>query len=611
MRLKPKSVKYLATSFSLSALLMGTNAWSAELRITEQLPTSETKEKRDQRMAWWREARFGMFIHWGIYAQAGGYWKGKNIPGFAEWMMSEGKIPVADYATLVDEFNPVKFDADQWVTIAKQAGMKYIVITAKHHDGFAMFHTATDSFNIFDATPFKRDPLAELAIAARKQGIKLGFYYSQAQDWHHPGGVECRGAWDMAQAGNTDEYLKNIAVPQVKELLTRYGPISVLWWDTPCEMNSERAGQLASLLKLQPQIITNDRLGGGFRGDTGTPEGTIPPFPLTNQDWETCMTINGTWGYRSDALDSVRSSQSLLLDLINTASKGGNYLLNIGPDSEGKIPDVEAARLQEMGKWLKTNGEAIYATSASPFRKKPLWGRYTQKSGKLFLHVLNRPADGKIVVPIRNHVSKVSLLALPKIKLKHSDSSQGILIQLPDVLPDPIDTVVVIRFKGQIDPLPEDNTVRSSSDGTIGLNAMNVQLSFGGSSGADSKAHTTSFGGDEDSPYLDWKGQQGAEDTLQWNMLPDKTGDYDVILNYATWPYQAGSTFSLAVGTQKLVGTLKLTQSGYFGEEFKIGSVHLDALTPIPVILKGTPIQRGGVASHLFSLSFKPSLHSD
>ena len=209
----------------------------------------ETKQQRDQRMAWWRNARFGMFIHWGLYAVPAGTWNGKRIDGIGEWIMNSGKIPVADYEKLTAKFNPVKFDADAWVKVAKDAGMKYIVITSKHHDGFAMFHSKASPYNIYNATPFHRDPLAELAAACKKQGIRLGFYYSQAQDWHHPGGAAWGGHWDKAQDGDMTEYLRKIAVPQVREILSNYGPVAVLWWDTPCDMTKERADMLLSALE--------------------------------------------------------------------------------------------------------------------------------------------------------------------------------------------------------------------------------------------------------------------------------------------------------------------------------------------------------------------------
>ena len=255
-----------------------------------------------------------MFIHWGVYSVPAGTYQGKKIGGIGEWIMNNGRIPVAEYAGYAKEFNPTKFDADEWVETAQAAGMKYMVITAKHHDGFAMFHTKVDGYNIYDATPFNRDPLAELAAACRKHGMKLGFYYSQCQDWHHPGGEALHGGhWDKAQDGDFDEYLNDVAIPQVKELLTNYGPVSVLWFDTPTKlMTRQRAAEFLPLLDLQPRIIVNNRLGGGFKGDTETPEQHIPPRGYPGRDWETCMTINDTWGYKSyDA--NFKSTQTLLL----------------------------------------------------------------------------------------------------------------------------------------------------------------------------------------------------------------------------------------------------------------------------------------------------------
>ena len=245
----------------------------------------ETKDQRDARMKWWREARFGMFIHWGVYSVPAGTYHGQQSTHIGEWIMRDFNIPCEEYASYTKEFNPVKYNADEWVRLAKNAGMKYIVITSKHHDGFAMFKSQASPFNIYDATPFKRDPLKELAEACQKHGIKLGFYYSQAQDWNHPGGaaakrnpeknIDEQNHWDKAQQGSMDEYIKTVAVPQVKEILSNYGPIAVLWWDTPQDMTKERAEQFLPLLKMQPDIITNNRLVRGvpeLEGDTETPE---------------------------------------------------------------------------------------------------------------------------------------------------------------------------------------------------------------------------------------------------------------------------------------------------------------------------------------------------
>jgi alpha-L-fucosidase len=212
---------------------------------------AESSLSPDARMAWWREARFGMFIHWGLYAEAGGVWEGRAVPGLGEWLMNRERVPVAGYAALAGRFQPAGFDAAAWVRAAREAGMKYIVITAKHHDGFAMFRSKASAFNIYDATPFRRDPLKELAAECKKQGMKLGFFYSQAQDWHHAGGATFGEHWDKAQDGDMTAYLKKVAVPQVKELLSNYGPVAVLWWDTAKDMTPERVGNRGSLLEFR------------------------------------------------------------------------------------------------------------------------------------------------------------------------------------------------------------------------------------------------------------------------------------------------------------------------------------------------------------------------
>jgi len=439
---------------------------------TNQTDKIETKEQRDARMAWWRDAKFGLFIHWGVYSVPAGEWKGKPIWGGGEWIMNCGEIPVADYQELPKKFNPAKFNADDWVKAARDAGMKYMVITSKHHDGFAMFKSAASPFNIVDATPFQRDPLAELAAACRKYGLKLGFYYSQAQDWNHPGGSAIKvnkranAHWDSAQDGDMDKYIDEIAVPQVKEILSNYGEFpAVLWWDTATGMNKERAEKFYKVVKeLKPGIIMNNRLGGGFKGDTETPEQHIPPQGYPGRDWETCMTMNGTWGYKKDD-NNWKSTDTLIRNLCDIASKGGNYLLNVGPTSEGLIPQPSLDHLAEVGRWMKVNGEAIYGTGATPFgaeagkfsasekdkNGKPKYiaswdWRCTTKPGKIYIMIFNWPASGKFELPgLQSKVTGVYLLA-SRQDLKFSQTDAGATLNLPATAPDKLASVICVEI---------------------------------------------------------------------------------------------------------------------------------------------------------------------
>jgi alpha-L-fucosidase len=436
-----------------------------------QIWKKEFGPTHNERMEWWRAARFGMFIHWGVYSVPAGTYKGQQSPHIGEWLMRDYNIPVTEYAEYAKQFDPTNFNAEQWVKLAKNAGMKYIIITAKHHDGFAMFHTRVDGYNIYDATPWHRDPLAELADACRKEGIKLGFYYSEAQDWHHPGGaaadrnsdrnIDAEHHWDAAQKGSVDDYIANVAVPQVKELLNNYGPgvPAVLWFDTPVSMTPERVEQFFPLLQSHPQVIINNRLDSHHHiGDYQTPEQRIPASGLDG-DWETCMTINTTWGYKSFD-HNWKSAETLIHNLVDIASKGGNYLLNVGPTSAGVIPQPEVKRLRQIGAWMKVNGKSIYGTSASPFGHPFAWGRCTEKTTPegttLYLNVFEWPANGKLLVPgLKNEITKAYLLKKNFIgwhkHLATENNSDGVTISLPQTAPDKISSTIVLKLQGKPD----------------------------------------------------------------------------------------------------------------------------------------------------------------
>ncbi|MCX6223120.1 MAG: alpha-L-fucosidase [Bacteroidia bacterium] len=417
-----------------------------------QLQSSKAGKPADK-MEWWKEARFGMFVHWGLYSIPAGEWNGRKtkIGETTEWIQCYMKIPVADYKPLVAQFNPTQFNADDFVLLAKEAGMKYIVQTAKHHEGFAMFKSS-DPFNVVDATPYKKDIVKAMADACKKYGMHFGLYYSQAQDWNHPGGAACSGHWDAAQEGSFDKYLDDVAVPQIAEILSAYQP-EILWWDTPCEMTRERAAKFAPILAKYPNLIVNNRLCEGIPGDLETPEQFIPATGYPGKNWESCMTMNGTWGYGAND-HNWKSSEVLVRNLIDIASKGGNYLLNVGPTSLGLIPGPSIERLKEVGAWMKTNGEAIYGTTASPFRRLD-WGRCTIKKagGKnlIYLHVFDFPKDGILWIPgLSSKVNEAYALKNRNTKLQVEPAGNYLKINVSKVEMEKFATVIVLETSDEV-----------------------------------------------------------------------------------------------------------------------------------------------------------------
>src|SRR4030095_4847250 len=332
--------------FAAVAMAQNTNSVRNQSRLADEL-----KEKR---LRWFREARFGMFIHWGLYAVPAGEWSGKLIPGLGEWIMNRAKIPVAEYEQLAPRFNPVKFNAEEIVSLAKNAGMKYIVITSKHHDGFAMYHSQVSKFNIVDATPFKRDPLKELAAAAQNAGIKLCFYYSQTQDWHEPDAVG--NDWDFPDdtKKNFQKYLDEKVKPQVTEILSNYRPIGLIWFDTPRNITMEQSQQLVDLVhRIQPDTLVSGRVGHGL-GDYDSAGDNQISRARAERIWETPVTINDTWGFKSYD-QNWKPVPILVRQLVQVISQGGNYLLNVGPTAEGVIPQPSVERLTQVGDWLRVN----------------------------------------------------------------------------------------------------------------------------------------------------------------------------------------------------------------------------------------------------------------
>ena len=413
-------------------------------------------------MAWWKEARFGMFIHWGVYSVLGGTYKGDPVKGIGEWIMQRAQIPVEEYESYATMFNPQFYDAEEWVLLAKEAGMKYIVITSKHHDGFALWDSKVTDWDIMDASPYGKDILAALAAACEKHGIRLCFYHS-IMDWHHPFAQSTSYPnYNDREKINPEfpKYIENFMKPQLKELLTNYGDIGVLWFDGEwtsaytTEMGKDVYNYVRS---LKPDIIINNRVDkgrkgmeglnkeGDFAGDFGTPEQEIPDTGIDGVDWESCMTMNDTWGWKANDPE-WKSSEMLIQNLIDIVSKGGNYLLNVGPTHEGVIPNPSVERLKDMGAWLKVNGESIYGAQASPF-DKPSWGRFTHNDEAVYAHVMEWPETGYIYVPhLDAHYSMVAWLADGR-PLATDVGTEGTIIFLPEEAPDPVATVIKLTLK--------------------------------------------------------------------------------------------------------------------------------------------------------------------
>jgi alpha-L-fucosidase len=409
----------------------------------------------DDRMKWWREARFGMFVHWGLYSILAGEWGGRTE--YAEWIRNNAQIPIGEYDTLLDRFNPTKFSADTFAQLAAGAGAKYLVITSKHHDGFALFDSKVSDFDVM-ATPFKRDIMREIAAACRRHGVTPCWYHS-IMDWHHPDYLP-RRPWEAATrpaAGASFDRFVSYLHAQVEELLTHYGDIGVMWFDGQWESTWTRAlgeALLAKCTSLQPHILVNNRVAPGQTvnvgvravgraevGDFGTPEQAVPDAGLPGTDWESCITMNKNWGYnRADK--AFKSVETLVGLLVDTASKGGNLLLNVGPTGEGLIPDESVERLHGIGRWMRIHAEAIRGTSATPFERAPF--RATQKGDRVHIFLPSWPADRDLLVPrfARTPARARLMGAGGELTLRHVEA--GTVVRLPEKPADPVCSVVVL-----------------------------------------------------------------------------------------------------------------------------------------------------------------------
>jgi len=525
---------------------------------------------------WYEDARFGMFIHWGLYAEAGGVWGSDRYYGITEWLMRRARLTTDEYSALAERFNPTKFDAEEWVAVAEAAGMKYIVITAKHHDGFAIYDSAVSDFDIIDATPFDRDPLKELADAAAKHDIKLGFYYSQYQDWSDPDAAGNDWEFDPADK-DFSVYLNSKALPQIEELLTQYGDVGIVWFDTPGDSSAEDARSFVRWVeKLQPNAMVSSRVGHGLGDFITFGDGQVPTVPINGKPWEAIFTHNDSWGY--SVFDRNFKSTTELLQLLSTvASKGGNLMLNIGPDGLGRLPEPSVQRFRKVGEWLQVNGEAIYGTRESPVGEVP-WGAITHRPGSLYLHIFERPRSGRLIVPNWTAKADRAVTVDGGVELEVDHDGSDLFVRLPELLPDERNTVVRVDYS---DPLPVDDWPTTS---IVSNDFDKTTLSPAVANLAGSAKHATDryfhyFGNFE---YFDWvDGIDDPGDAAAWNLRVLEPGDYRVTLTYSADSRSAAQEGLISVAGQDLSFRVLKTEDG--SGDFYTSSIDLASIRTSPV----------------------------
>lgn len=566
---------------------------------------TQSMKTQEQRIAWWRQAKFGMFIHWGIYSLPGGEWKGKKVDGYAEHLMRKEKITRSEYLELAHRFNPVLFNADEWARAARDAGMRYMIITAKHHDGFAMYPSTVSDFNIHDQTPFKRDPLAELSAACKKYGIKFGFYYSHAFDWEHPDAPG--NDWEYQNPGGDKnlyggrdwfdhhpellpkavKYVNEKAIPQIKELLTKYHP-DIIWFDTPHKLPfSENLRILKVIRETDPNVVVNGRLArsaarnyGDYLNTADRPAEFAPVADGDQDRWEAIPTTNESYGY--SRYDNSHKSVPFFIQLLaKAASRGGNLLMNIGPKGDGAIDTKDLAILKGIGSWIHQNGESIYGAKQSPL---PLqnWGVSTMKGNKLYLHVFDFPADRKLYVGgLRSAIGKAYTLAGGKAVAAKRIGPDDIQIDLAGVKADAANTVIVLELNGK----PQTDSVFFAAPNipVTRLLAFDAQLQGKGFGFGDGKT---------DRYYVD--GWKRPEQKVTWKVSLPAARSYDVVIKYVTAKECGGDYQLLLNNNPALTQKVKNTKSGVITE--KIGRLNLkqggNTLSIEPVTVSGTELMK-------------------
>ncbi|RFS21449.1 alpha-L-fucosidase [Chitinophaga silvatica] len=503
-------------------------------------------------LKWFTDAKFGLFIHWGLYSKLGGRWKDSSYFGSGEWIMNRAQAPASEYAEIAKTFNPVDFNASEWATTAKEAGIKYLVITAKHHEGFSMFDSKVTNFDIIDASPYHKDPMKELAEACRQQGLRFGFYYSQYLDWHEPNGGG--NTWDFNKsAKDYKQYYQSKSIPQLKELLNNYGPLGLIWFDMPGGLSeSETKTMIDSLKVIQPTCLFSSRVGHGLGDYKDFGDSEVPPTPISGA-WESIYTHNDSWGYIQHDMN-FKSPTEIIRLLSNVASKGGNLMLNVGPDGNGKWPAYSILYLKETGKWLKKYGESIYGTTYGLIPAQP-WGVSTSKPGKIYLHVWQVPSNK--ILRVHGLTAKIKSIAIlgEKKPLAFKQSDTETQITLPQIWPDERNTVVEVVYDGYQQDLSQLRT-QTVSNYYPQTEIPAVYAIFNGEAHIKQYTFSHYFG--------DWKHEncitdiKKPSDAVIFPLEVEEAGDYKVVLDYACEPESASQQgFVTLLGQQLPFQTLQ------------------------------------------------------
>ena len=550
------------------------------------------------RLEWFKDAKFGIFVHWGAY----------SVIGRHEWARHRFQIPQAEYDVFAKQFNPVNFDAEKWTSLFEKAGAKYVVVTSKHHDGFAIYRSKVGDYDI-EITPYKGDPLKDLAKAAPRHGLRLGFYHS-IMDWHHPSYTP-RRAWEAAdpnKIGNNSRYV-DFMKEQLRELLTGYGDVAMIWFDGEWEhtlANLKRDDEVYDFIRmLQPNTLINDRLyerKPGNKADFGTPEQFVPATGVKTPDgkdalWESCVTINmDSWGYNKYETD-FKTERDLIRMLVEVVSKGGNLLLNIGPKPDGTIQQEFVTRLEAMGQWLKVNGESIYGTKASPFTRMPFFGRATQKGSNLYLQVFAWPQDGQLRVPgLKNLVHSAYLLADPKkTPLAWRRDGSDILLTVPKTAPDERVSVVALRLDGP--PVVEPFVIQPDDKGliTLGVESSEIETRF------EQRAKKENALGHV---YLtNWT---RPDDIPTWNFTVPKAGRYKVEISYGATRAGKDKDFLVSIGDKAVSGKTVETGNDWVFQSHQLGTFNLQAGAQTLQVKSGNSQGLGGVSLESVKLIPQP-----